>query len=187
MAKFTAQPHCDRELSLQSYPAILSQRHTPSPLSLSLNDLLHQNIDHNSRSHLPNDNISRNTQTELTAKDSFPPKQTYKVWKRNPIAQMYRYLCKEPTIMKSQVNMTQPKETMCSEAQWCLTLQPHGPQPSRLLCPWDSPGENNGVGCHFLFQGIFSIQWSNPCFFCLLHWQVDSSSLMPPGKPTKWD
>ena len=122
MAKFTAQPHCDRELSLQSYPAILSQRHTPSPLSLSLNDLLHQNIDHNSRSHLPNDNISRNTQTELIAEDSFPPKQTYKVWKRNPIARMYRYRCKEPTIMKSQVNMTQPKETMCSEAQWCLTL-----------------------------------------------------------------
>ena len=26
--------------------------------------------------------------------------------------------------------------------------------PARLLCPWDSPGKNTGVGCHFLLQGI---------------------------------
>ena len=25
-------------------------------------------------------------------------------------------------------------------------------QPNRLLCPWDSPGKNTGVGCHFLLQ-----------------------------------
>ena len=31
-------------------------------------------------------------------------------------------------------------------------LRPHGLQPSRLLCPWDSPGKNTGVGCHFLLQ-----------------------------------
>src|SRR5574339_305353 len=30
--------------------------------------------------------------------------------------------------------------------------QPYGPQPSRILCPWDSPGKNTGVGCHFLLQ-----------------------------------
>ena len=28
----------------------------------------------------------------------------------------------------------------------------------RLLCPWDFPGKNTGVGCHFLLQGIFSTQ-----------------------------
>ena len=28
-------------------------------------------------------------------------------------------------------------------------LTPHGLQPSSLLCPWDSPGNNTGVGCHF--------------------------------------
>ena len=27
--------------------------------------------------------------------------------------------------------------------------------PARLLCPWDSPGKNTGVGCHFLLQGRF--------------------------------
>ena len=28
----------------------------------------------------------------------------------------------------------------------------HGLQPIRLPCPWDSPGKNTGVGCHFLLQ-----------------------------------
>ena len=30
------------------------------------------------------------------------------------------------------------------------SLRPHGPRPTRLLCPRDSPGKNTGVGCHFL-------------------------------------
>ena len=30
------------------------------------------------------------------------------------------------------------------------SLWPHELQPARLLCPWDSPGKNTGVGCHFL-------------------------------------
>ena len=38
--------------------------------------------------------------------------------------------------------------------QSCPTLRPHRWQPTRLLCPWDSPGKNNGVGCHFLLQCI---------------------------------
>ena len=37
--------------------------------------------------------------------------------------------------------------------QSCLTLcNPHGQQPTRLPRPWDSPGKNTGVGCHFLLQ-----------------------------------
>ena len=44
------------------------------------------------------------------------------------------------------------------------SLQPHGPQPTRLLCPWNSPGKNT-VGCHSLLQGIFPTQESNPCLF----------------------
>ena len=32
------------------------------------------------------------------------------------------------------------------------TLQPHRRQPTRLPRPWDSPGKNTGVGCHFLLQ-----------------------------------
>ena len=34
------------------------------------------------------------------------------------------------------------------------SVRPHGLQPTRLLHPWDSPGKNTGVGCHFLLQGI---------------------------------
>ena len=32
------------------------------------------------------------------------------------------------------------------------SVRPHGLQPTRLLRPWDSPGKNTGVGCHFLLQ-----------------------------------
>ena len=47
----------------------------------------------------------------------------------------------------------------------------------------DSPGKNTGVDCHAPFLGIFLTQGSNPYFFCLLHWQVGSLPLVPPGKP----
>ena len=32
------------------------------------------------------------------------------------------------------------------------SVRPHRRQPTRLRCPWDSPGKNTGVGCHFLLQ-----------------------------------
>ena len=47
-------------------------------------------------------------------------------------------------------------------AQSSPTLRSHGLKPARLLSPWDSPGKNTGVGCHFLFQGIVPTQVSNP-------------------------
>ena len=57
---------------------------------------------------------------------------------------------------------------------------PHELWSARLLCPWDSPGKNIGVGCHFLLQGIFPTQGSNPR---LLHWQADSLPLSHLGMP----
>ena len=42
------------------------------------------------------------------------------------------------------------------------SLRPHGLQPTRLLCPWDSPGKNTRVGCHALLQGVFPNQELNP-------------------------
>ena len=42
------------------------------------------------------------------------------------------------------------------------SLQPHGLQFTRLLCPQDSPGKSTGVGCHFILQRIFPTQGSNP-------------------------
>ena len=44
------------------------------------------------------------------------------------------------------------------------SLRPHGLQPAkpaRLLCPWDFPGKNIGVGCRFLLQAIFPTQGLN--------------------------
>ena len=32
------------------------------------------------------------------------------------------------------------------------SVRPHRRQPTRLPRPWDSPGKNTGVGCHFLLQ-----------------------------------
>src|SRR5574341_946754 len=32
------------------------------------------------------------------------------------------------------------------------SVRPHRRQPTRLPYPWDSPGKNTGVGCHFLLQ-----------------------------------
>ena len=34
------------------------------------------------------------------------------------------------------------------------SVRPHRPQPTSLPCPWDSPGKNTGVGCHFLPQSM---------------------------------
>ena len=39
----------------------------------------------------------------------------------------------------------------------------------RLLCPWDFPDKNTGVSCHFLLQGIFLTQGSNPHLSLLMH------------------
>ena len=55
----------------------------------------------------------------------------------------------------------------CSLRKWSVSslvmsdsLLPHG-MAARLLCPWNSPGKNTGVGCHFLLQEIFPTQGSN--------------------------
>ena len=63
----------------------------------------------------------------------------------------------------------------CLVARSCLTaLPPHGLQPTKLLCSWNFPGKNTGVGRHFLLQG------SN---LHLLLWQGDSLPLSHLGSP----
>ena len=44
----------------------------------------------------------------------------------------------------------------------CNSVQSYGPQPARLLCPWDPLGKSTGVSCHVLLQGIFLTQGLNP-------------------------
>ena len=58
------------------------------------------------------------------------------------------------------------------------SLQPHGLKPTRLLCPWNSPGKNPGVGCHALLQEVFPTQESNPCLLGVVRWQAGSLPLI---------
>ena len=55
--------------------------------------------------------------------------------------------------------------------------------PAGLLCPWDSPGENTGVCCHALLQGIYPTEGLNSHLLCLLTGRVLYQSLVPLGKP----
>ena len=71
------------------------------------------------------------------------------------------------------VNVVKIKMLM---AQLCPTLCDTMNLALRLLCPWNSPGKNTGVGCHFLLQGIFPTQGWNPGLlhrrqipYCLSH------------------
>ena len=60
------------------------------------------------------------------------------------------------------------------------SLRSHGLQPTRLLCTWDFPGKNTGVGSHFLLQGIFLTQGSN---LGLLHFRQILYQLSHQGSP----
>ena len=57
------------------------------------------------------------------------------------------------------------------------SLQPHGLQPTRLLCGYNFPGKNTGVDCHFLLQRNFPNQGSDSRLLPLLHWQAGSLPL----------
>ena len=59
------------------------------------------------------------------------------------------------------------------------SVQPHRRQPTRLLCPWDSPGKNTGVGCHFLLQCMKVKSESEVAQSCLT--SSDPMDCSPPG------
>ena len=69
-------------------------------------------------------------------------------------------------------------------AQSCLTLcNPMDCSPPGFSVQGIFPGKNTGLGCHFLLQGIFPTQGSNPR---LLHWQADSITLSHLSSPYTW-
>ena len=51
--------------------------------------------------------------------------------------------------MSLLLNMLSAAAAAAKSLQSCPTVQPHRQQPIRLPRPWDSPGKNTGVGCHF--------------------------------------
>ena len=52
---------------------------------------------------------------------------------------------------------------VCVHSVMSDSLQTQELKSTRLVCLWDFPGKNTGLGYHFLLQGIFPIQGSNPC------------------------
>ena len=62
------------------------------------------------------------------------------------------------------------------------SVRPHGLQPTRLLLPWDSPGKNTGVGCHFFLQCMKVKSESEVAQSCLtLSDPMDCSLQAPPS------
>ena len=88
----------------------------------------------------------------------------------------YRRLLRVPWIARSP-NQSILRESE-NEVKWSRSVvsdssRPHGLQPTSLLRPWDFPGKNTGVGCHFLLQCIrVKWKWSR---------SVVSDSLWPHG------
>ena len=75
---------------------------------------------------------------------------------------------------------------LCSLSVVSDSLQPQGLQQARLLCPWDFPGKNTGGSCHFLLQGIFLIQGSNPGLLrgrpVAYHWDTREGQVCRAGR-----
>ena len=59
------------------------------------------------------------------------------------------------------------------------SVQPYGWQPTRLPDPWNSPGKNTGVGCHFLLQCMKVSSESEVAQSCLTF--SDPMDCSPPG------
>ena len=53
---------------------------------------------------------------------------------------------------QSDMNYLDEISVYVSEKIVSNSVRPQRWQPTRLPCPWDSPGKNTGVGCHFLLQ-----------------------------------
>ena len=66
---------------------------------------------------------------------------------------------------------------VCAHSVTSHSLQPHGLKPAALLCPWNFPGNNIGVGSHVLPQWSFPKQGLSLLPLHLLHWQADSLPL----------
>ena len=80
---------------------------------------------------------------------------------------------------KSVLKVTETQRSVCicacSVASDSVTPWTH-----QIL--WDFPGNNTGMHCHFLLQGVFLTQGSNPR---LLHWQADSFTTEPQLTPQR--
>ena len=89
-----------------------------------------------------------------------------------------RYFCLNKNITYSAVDKIVHVHSVVSDSLW-----PHGVLTTRFLCPWESPGKNTGVGCHFLLQWVFLTQELN---LCLLNCRLILYCLSHRGSPDKF-
>ena len=86
-------------------------------------------------------------------------------WARSSFKQRPRFYPERACVPSTHI----PKPVLLFSHQVVSdSLQPQELKHARLLCPWDSPGNNTGVGCHFFLQRIFLTQESN---LGLLYWR----------------
>ena len=81
-------------------------------------------------------------------------------------------------VQRRSVNRCSPRAV--AVLYFAKVAESHGAQPIRLLYPWDFPGENTGVGCHVLLQGIFLTRGLN---LGLLHCRRTLYPLSHQGSP----
>ena len=76
----------------------------------------------------------------------------------------------------------------CVCLQSCLILLwPPGLWTVRLLCPWNFPGKNTGVGCHFLLsRSLGSSQPKDRTHISCILYHGGFFTTASPGKPYKW-
>ena len=96
---------------------------------------------------------------------------------RSPALQADSLLCEQPGKPVVEYSISCAQLSVMSDS-----LGPHGLYPTRLLCPWNFPGKNTGVGC--LLQGA-SLPGDYTHLLHLLHWQVDSLPLCHLGSLTE--
>ena len=91
------------------------------------------------------------------------------------LSQFPSYHTRARSLLKTRLCFPLSESCYCCHilAQSRLTLQPHGLQPTRFLCPWDFCGKSTEVSCHLLLQGIFQTEGLNLCLLLgrrILHW-----------------
>ena len=85
----------------------------------------------------------------------------------------------------SEYRITDHQALCCavlSQSVLSYSLWPHGLQPARFLCLWNSLGKNTRVGIRFLLQGIFPTQGSNPGLLIAGRFLTDWAIKEAPGQ-----
>ena len=89
-------------------------------------------------------------------------------------------ICQRDIISSSSLKLKVKENESVSHSVMSDSLQLHGLQPTKLLCPWNSVGKNTGVASHSLLQRIFPTQGSSPG---LLHCRQILCHLIHQGSP----